>query len=196
MKQPKKTQPAPSKQQLRIIAGQWRGRKLPILTADGLRPTGDRLRETLFNWLTPYLPGARCLDLFAGTGALGLEALSRGADSVTMIESQREVAAQLRSNCATLKADRAELVEASALRWLDQVPQQAYDVLFIDPPFSANLWQQVIDQLEQRAFLADEAFIYVETPKPCELTPPANWTLFRSKAAGAVCARLFIRQKP
>jgi 16S rRNA (guanine966-N2)-methyltransferase len=191
---PKKASPATHR--LRIIGGEWRGRKLPILDAEGLRPTGDRLRETLFNWLTLDLPGARCLDVFAGTGALGLEALSRGAGSVTMIELQGDVAEQLRANCATLGARNVDIIQTNALTWLKQPHEQQFDVVFIDPPFAANLWQQSVDLLEQQALLADEAIIYVETPKDVHLEPPADWSLHRRKPAGAVCAYLYIKNSP
>lgn len=184
-----------STSQLRIIAGRWRGRKLPIPGAEGLRPTGDRLRETLFNWLAPQLPGARCLDLFAGTGALGLEALSRGAASVTMLELQRNVAAQLRTNCQALNAAGAQVLEANAVPWLKQTTEAPFDVIFIDPPFDADLWQAVINTLEERQLLADQAHIYIEKPKGAHLTPPNTWSLHRNKIAGAVCAQLFIRGK-
>lgn len=199
MKRPaKKTSPALSC--LRIIAGDWRGRKLPILTSDGLRPTGDRLRETLFNWLAPWLPGSHCLDLFAGSGALGFEALSRGAAAVTMLELHREVANQLRANCAILGAQNIEIIETNALTWLSQPDRQnsvatpAFDLVFVDPPFAADLWQTVVDALEQQQQLADKALIYVETPEHFHLNPPDNWTLHRRKSTGAVCAHLFIRQ--
>ncbi len=193
---------APVSSSLRIIAGDWRGRKLPILTSDGLRPTGDRLRETLFNWLAPWLPGAHCLDLFAGSGALGFEALSRGAASATMLESHREVARQLRANRTTLGALKADIIEADALAWIrrdrdsDPSAAKAFDLVFVDPPFAADLWQKVLDLLEERRWLADHALIYVETPKDLPLHTPDNWTLHRRKITGAVSAQLYIRQGP
>ncbi len=185
---------------LRIIAGQWRGRKLPILTSDGLRPTGDRLRETLFNWLAPYIPRARCLDLFAGTGALGLEALSRGAESATLLELDRVVASQLRRNCATLDATHADVIETSALDWLSQqngvadAEPRTFDLVFVDPPFAADLWQAAIDALAQHPILAPDAVIYIETPKQVQLQVPEDWLLHRRKQVGAVCCYLFLRQ--
>jgi len=187
---------------LRIIAGDWRGRNLPIVTSDGLRPTGDRLRETLFNWLAPWLPGSRCLDLFAGSGALGFEALSRGAASATMLESHREVARQLRDNCTTLATSRADIIEADALTWISQdrgaAPSaaQVFDLVFVDPPFAADLWQKALDLLEEQHWLADQALIYVETPKDLPLHPPGNWTLHRRKITGVVSAHLYIRHAP
>lgn len=190
--QPKKTPTGNSR--LRIIAGTWRGRKLPILDAEGLRPTGDRLREILFNWLAPHIAGARCLDLFSGTGALGFEALSRGAAGATMLEANRRVAAQLRANCATLNAKNAEVIEADALVWLQHQPRANFDLAFADPPFHADLWQATMEALESGTLLAPQARIYVEAPKGILLTPPDNWRLDKSKAAGAVCAYLFIRE--
>ena len=151
------------------------------------------MRETLFNWLAPQLPGARCLDLFAGTGALGLEALSRGAATVTLLELQRDVAAQLRTNCNTLGATEARVLETSAINWLEQTADAPYEVIFIDPPFNSNLWQAAITALEDRHLVADQAMIYIEKPKAIHLVTPNNWTLHRNKVAGAVSAQLFVR---
>lgn len=190
--QPKKTSTGSSR--LRIIAGTWRGRKLPILDAEGLRPTGDRLREILFNWLAPHISGASCLDLFSGTGALGFEALSRGAAGVTMLEVNRHVAAQLRTNSATLNAGNAEIIEADALAWLQHQPQATFDLAFVDPPFGADLWQATMEALEAGALLAPQARIYVEVPKDLLLSPPGNWRLDKFKTAGAVCIYLFVRE--
>jgi 16S rRNA (guanine966-N2)-methyltransferase len=193
---------APVSSSLRIIAGDWRGRKLPIVTSDGLRPTGDRLRETLFNWLAPWLPGSRCLDLFAGSGALAFEALSRGAASATMLESHREVVRQLRANCTTLATPKADIIEADALSWLNRERQSdsaaldVFDLVFVDPPFAADLWQKAVDLLEERQWLADHASIYVETPKDLPLHPPSNWVLRKRKTTGAVSAQLFVRRSP
>jgi 16S rRNA (guanine966-N2)-methyltransferase len=175
---------------VRIIGGEWRGRKLNFPEIEGLRPTPDRVRETLFNWLQGYLPGARCLDLFSGSGALGIEALSRGAASVTFVDQATEVVSQLRSNINLLKAQNAEIIAASALDWLDRrQPDQEprYDLVFMDPPFNKGL--------ERRSLLREEAMIYIETEKSLALdTLPANWVLHREKAAGQVAYRLFVRQ--
>lgn len=182
---------------VRIIGGEWRGRKLDFPAIEGLRPTPDRVRETLFNWLQSYLPGARCLDLFSGSGALGLEALSRGAASVTFIDQAPEVINQLRSNLNTLKANNAELVLRSAPEWLEQcLPDEEvrYDLVFMDPPFRKGLTVSVCALLEQRQLLADEALIYIETEAELQLKQlPENWQLHREKQAGQVSYRLFLR---
>lgn len=183
---------------VRIIGGEWRGRKLNFPEIEGLRPTPDRVRETLFNWLQSYLPGARCLDLFSGSGALGIEALSRGAASVTFVDQATEVVSQLRSNINLLKAQNAEIIAASALDWLDRrQPDQEprYDLVFMDPPFHKGLVAPICEMLERRSLLREEAMIYIETEKSLTLdTLPANWVIHREKAAGQVAYRLFVRQ--
>ena len=183
---------------VRIIGGEWRGRKLNFPEIEGLRPTPDRVRETLFNWLQGYLPGARCLDLFSGSGALGIEALSRGVASVTFVDQATEVVSQLRSNINLLKAQNAEIIAASALDWLDRrQPDQEprYDLVFMDPPFHKGLVAPICEMLERRSLLREEAMIYIETEKSLTLdTLPANWVIHREKAAGQVAYRLFVRQ--
>ncbi|MBV0934617.1 16S rRNA (guanine(966)-N(2))-methyltransferase RsmD [Marinobacterium weihaiense] len=195
---PRHTAPAAEPSSIRIIGGEWRGRKLDFPAIEGLRPTPDRVRETLFNWLQAYVPGARCLDLFSGSGALGLEALSRGAASVTFIDRAPEVISQLRSNLNRLKAQNAELIGRSAPEWLEQrLPDEEvrYDLVFLDPPFRQGLAGPVCTLLEQRQLLADEALIYLETEKELALDQlPANWQLYREKQAGQVAYRLFLRQ--
>ena len=183
--------------QLRIIGGQWRGRKLPFPDVNGLRPTGDRIRETLFNWLAPDIQDARCLDLFAGSGALGLEALSRGAQLSLLLECDTAAAAQLRANLVLLKASGGKVVNADTLKTLAQGNTDApYDVIFIDPPFQLNAWQVVIDNLEVGNFLADNAIIYIESGRDASYITPSHWQLHRDKSAGQVNYRLFYRQVP
>lgn len=185
-------QNAPSGSQiLRIIAGQWRGRKLSFVNADGLRPTGDRIRETLFNWLMPHLAAARCLDAFSGSGALGIEALSRGAKSVTMIEKAPSAAKQIESNLQLLKSEQAVVVQADCLQWLQQTPPEPFDIVFLDPPFEHDLWQASIEALVENSWLADEACVYIETPKDFTLNTPSHWHLHREKHAGGVSYRLY-----
>ncbi|HWV14319.1 MAG TPA: 16S rRNA (guanine(966)-N(2))-methyltransferase RsmD [Cellvibrio sp.] len=182
--------------QLRLIGGSWRGRKLSFPDVEGLRPTGDRVRETLFNWLAPEIQGARCLDIFAGSGALGLEALSRGAGMGVLIESNIKASAQLRVHLNTLSAENGRVVHGDAVRLLQQGNSELpYHIVFIDPPFSLNLWQTVIDALEAGNWLADDATIYVESGRDSEYHPPINWQLHREKHAGQVCYRLFYREK-
>ena len=183
---------------VRIIGGEWRGRKLSFPEIEGLRPTPDRVRETLFNWLQSYLPGARCLDLFSGSGALGIEALSRGAASVTFVDQAAEVVNQLRGNLNLLKAQNAEIIAASALNWLDhrQPDEEArYDLVFMDPPFHQGLVAPICEMLEQRNLLREEAMIYIENGRRLTLDRlPEGWALYREKTAGQVAYRLFVRQ--
>ncbi|MBL4247970.1 16S rRNA (guanine(966)-N(2))-methyltransferase RsmD [Vibrio fluvialis] len=179
--------------QVRIISGLWRGRKLPVHDAEGLRPTTDRVKETLFNWLAQDIPHARCLDLFAGSGGLGFESASRQADKVTMLEMNPQAFAQLKANIAALKASNIEAVNTDTLAYLKQ-PGQAYDVVFIDPPFRQGLLQETVQLLEQNGWLAANAMIYIESEKELPLTElPESWQLYREKLAGQVCYRLFER---
>ena len=133
---------------VRIISGQWKGRKLPVRDVDGLRPTTDRVKETIFNWLAPHVRGARCLDLFAGSGGLGLEALSRYAEKVTLVEMDKGAADQLRKNLAALGSQQGEVIQADAVSWL-QGPATPFDLVFLDPPFRRELLPQVCELLEQ-----------------------------------------------
>lgn len=179
--------------QIRIIGGRWRGRKLPVPNSPGLRPTTDRVRETLFNWLAPVIQEARCLDCFAGSGALGLEALSRGAASVTLLEQDRAVSAQLTKNLQVLQAQQGQVIIADSLRWLAQ-PGDAFNVVFIDPPFRQGMITNTVATLERHRRLADDAWIYIETETegPSPEVPP-HWQLHREKIAGQVAYRLYIR---
>ena len=181
--------------QIRIIGGQWRGRKLPVPDSAGLRPTTDRVRETLFNWLAPDIQEARCLDCFAGSGALGLEALSRYAASATLLELERSVAQQLSQNLQTLRATQAKVVQTNTLQWLSQ-PGEPFDVVFVDPPFRKGLLQETLTLLEQNGWLAAEALIYVESEvENGAPVAPAKWDLYREKIAGQVAYRLYQRQQ-
>ncbi|AGP42581.1 16S rRNA (guanine(966)-N(2))-methyltransferase [Serratia plymuthica] len=180
--------------QIRIIGGQWRGRKLPVPNSPGLRPTTDRVRETLFNWLAPVIQGARCLDCFAGSGALGLEALSRYAGSATLLEFERPVAQQLEKNLALLQG-KGTVVNTNALSWLAG-NGQPFDVVFLDPPFRKGLLAETVTLLEQQGWLADEAWIYVEAEaESAAADVPANWQLHREKVAGQVAYRLYVRSQ-
>ncbi|MGH1485253.1 MAG: 16S rRNA (guanine(966)-N(2))-methyltransferase RsmD [Cellvibrionaceae bacterium] len=172
--------------QLRIIGGQWRGRKLPIANVDGLRPTGDRVRETLFNWLMGDINGSHCLDLFAGSGALGLESLSRGAKRLTMLEKNTVAARQLAEHCQHLNAQNTQIIQEDALQWLEHQHQEkhAFDIVFIDPPFADNLWEQTLSRLINSELLAPKAIIYIEKPKGKVFTTPPNWQLHREKQTG------------
>ena len=178
---------------IRIIAGQYRGRKLPVLIADGLRPTTDRVKETVFNWLMPYIQDAHCLDCFAGSGGLGFEALSRGASLVTLVELNKSAAQQLTANKALLNANNLNVVQQNALDFL-QNNQQRFSLVFIDPPFRKNLAQQTAQLLNEKS-LTDDALIYVEmeTDNNTQVMP-SHWQLLKEKVAGQVVYRLYQNQ--
>ncbi len=178
--------------QLRIIAGEWRGRKLPVAAVEGLRPTPDRVRETVFNWLMATVPGARCLDCFAGTGALGLEALSRGASKLVAVELSKLAASQLQANLQTLKAGNADLKQGSALSLLDQQATEVFDLVFLDPPFRKGLLEPVCQKLNDNGWLASGASVYIEAESELgQLPVPAGWELVKCKQAGQVSYNLF-----
>lgn len=180
---------------LRIIGGEWRGRRIRFPGTGGIRPTPDRVRETLFNWLMARVPGSRCLDLFAGSGALGLEALSRGAAHATFVERDRDNAAQLRETASALAPGRASVVEADALAWLTR-PQQPFDIVFLDPPFAAGVLTEAMQRLDANNHLAPDPYIYLETPaKAGPPGLPAGWQLHRTGRAGAVGYHLARRTK-
>lgn len=172
---------------LRIIGGLWRGRKLTITDQPGLRPTGDRLRETLFNWLQPYIRDSHCLDLFAGTGSLGFEALSRGAKSATLVEQSHQACKALRTHCQTLGAN-AQIEHIDAIKWLKQAAPQKADIVFIDPPFAEHLWAHAFTYVLPH--LAEDAMIYVETPRNVNVAWPSQWAVYRAKQAGQVTITL------
>lgn len=188
---PKQSANSPSNQ-LRIIGGQWRGRKLSFPSIDGLRPTTDRVRETVFNWLTADIHGAQCLDLFAGSGALGLEALSRGASFVDLVDNARSAASQLRENLQLLDASHGQVSQINATEWLQQNADKSYDIIFLDPPFRQNLAQTCIQLIDQQAMLKPDGWLYLEMGKEETLPVLApNWQLHREKTAGQVCYRLY-----
>ncbi|CAM3138292.1 MULTISPECIES: 16S rRNA (guanine(966)-N(2))-methyltransferase RsmD [Vibrio] len=189
------SQKKPSTGFVRIISGLWRGRKLPVHDAEGLRPTTDRVKETLFNWLAQDVPQAKCLDLFAGSGGLGFEAASRQADKVTMIELNPTAFKQLEKNIAALNSDNLTAINSDALGFLQQAGTP-HHVVFIDPPFRKGLLEQTVTLLESNGWLANDAMIYIETEKELALEGiPTNWHLHREKTAGQVSYRLFERQQ-
>ena len=205
------------KGKLRIISGNWRGRRLSVPDLPGLRPSGDRAREVLFNWLQGYVRGSRCLDLFAGTGALGLEAASRGAGSVVLVEQDRGLCRQLIGLGEQWPGGDVLTVEqADAMRWLERA-EGPFDVVFVDPPFAAGLYAATLDALLRPGLLAPGALVYVEsasrspaplqpsqnpstTPasSPCEAeevaSSPENWSILREKRLGDV--RMQLLQAP
>ena len=163
--------------QVRIIGGTLRGSKLPVPDMPGLRPSGDRARETLFNWLQHEVAGKRVLDLFAGSGALGFEAASRGAAEVVLLERDGLLAQSLRDSARRLKADTVRVEYADAMTWLARPPESRFDLAFLDPPFQANLWGAAAKALSP--WLADTAWVYVEIARSAAFEPPAGWTLHR-----------------
>lgn len=173
--------------QLRIVAGNWRSRLLQIADLPGLRPTSSRIRETLFNWLAPQIHGSRCLDLCAGTGALGIEALSRGAASAVFVEKSRAAARVLIDNLAILDAGNANVAVTDAREYLTESAAAQFDIVFIDPPFAAGLHDELCRLLVEKGWLANTARIYIEFGK--DRTPPClpqDWRVLKNKSAGNV----------
>ena len=181
--------------QLRIIAGKWRSRKLAFPETDSLRPTPDRVRETLFNWLQAEISGSRCLDLFAGSGALGFEAASRGASDVVMIERNSAVFASLEANRQLLDADNIQITNDDGLDWL-QRSKLIFDIVFLDPPYRSGMISRACALLENGQSLEEHAKIYVEhaLDEASEIVIPDNWKCLREKSAGQVVYKLFSRQ--
>jgi 16S rRNA (guanine966-N2)-methyltransferase len=176
---------------LRIIGGNWRGRKLTFPDVEGLRPTGDRVRETLFNWLQPTLGHSRCLDCFAGSGALGFEAASRGAAEVVMVESDRQAVRALRDNAASLQAQQCRIIESRIESFLEQ-GEAPFDIVFLDPPYQAELWSKIARALTDGALIREGALIYLEYPRrQSQPELPANWHCLKEKQAGDVNYALF-----
>lgn len=178
---------------VRIIGGRWRGTRLAVANAPGLRPSSDRVRETLFNWLTPMLPGARVVDLFAGSGALGLEAVSRGAAHAVLVERDASLAAALTATVSRLSAhDSVAVVQGDALAWLSRQPDAAFDLALVDPPFSAELWPQLLPLLLGK--LVPGGWLYVESAQ--ERVPAlagAQWRLHREGRTREVRFALYRR---
>ena len=177
----------------RIIGGQWRGRRLPVADSAGLRPTTDRVRETLFNWLQWEVTDARVLDLFAGSGSLGFEAASRSAAQVTLVEAVKSVSQQLQNNVTLLKTEVVEVITHDALGWLETQSATPYDMVFIDPPFRQGLADKTLQLLDQRNWLAADNTVYLETEKEWPLKLPANWRVTKEKTHGQVCFRLLTK---
>lgn len=181
------------KNQLRIIGGQWKRRLLPFASIEGLRPTPDRVRETLFNWLMWDIPNAQVLDLCTGSGALAFEALSRGAASVLMIEPNPVQAGFLKQNRQLLKAEHCTLKVAPAQQVLAQLTQ-TFDVVFLDPPYALNLWQELAELADP--CIKPGGYIYVEADRELEqLDLPPHWQLLKQTKAGTVQAALYQKQE-
>jgi len=183
--------------ELRIIGGQWKRTKLTFPLLDGLRPTPSRIRETLFNWLHHDIAQTNCLDLFAGSGALGFEALSRGAKSVWMIDQAPDACKILKQHQQRLNTDSAHILQRDATQpeSLETLIEQPVDIVFCDPPFNKGLVEPLLKQLEASNLLTADAIIYVETEaKLKQLVAPENWTLNKEKKAGDVIYRLYTKQ--
>jgi len=172
---------------VRIVAGKWRSRLLDIADVPGLRPTSERIRETLFNWLAPVIQGARCLDIFAGTGALGLEALSRGAAEVVFVEKSPVAAATLREHIAMLNVSETAVNETDASDYLRRAPLGEFDIVFLDPPFAADVHEDLCRLLVEEQVLSKNAWIYLEEDraKPAAVIPK-GWQIMKTGLAGNV----------
>jgi len=183
---------------VRIIGGQWRGRKIEFPSIEGLRPTTDPIRETLFNWLQPYLPMSNCLDLYAGSGALGFEAASRGARRVLMVEQDSRVVKTLRMNKELLQAASVQLMHRPALDALNDKRKNndgPFDIVFLDPPFNQGELIECVKRLEESDCLSDDAVIYLECESGLVLDfLPNNWLEHRKKKAGQVAYYLYQRE--
>ena len=179
-------------QRIRIVAGILRGSKIDVVDAPGLRPTPDRVRETLFNWLAPVIVGMRCLDLYAGTGALGIEAVSRGASSCTFVERDPRAAAMLAATLTRLKIENANVMTGDAVAFLNNL-QGSFDLVFLDPPFSNDAWTTISRKLEASSALAEGAWIYLESTGDTAPEVPADWRLHRDARSGNVRHALYQR---
>ena len=171
---------------IRIIAGQWRGRKIEVPDKQGLRPTPNRVRETLFNWLAMYLPGSHCLDLFTGSGALGIEAASRGAKEVLLVEKNHDIVQNLKPQKFIFSNQNLNILHADALQFLKGTPK-AFDIVFLDPPFGQELLLPACCLLEDGGWLSPQALIYLETESDFgNLNLPSSWQIIRQKKVGQV----------
>jgi len=180
---------------IRIIAGTWRSRKLKVLTKTGLRPTPERLRETLFNWLNLEIINSRCLDLFAGSGALGFEAASRGAQQVWLVERDNAIIHCLNQQVNQFAASQIKVIRADALQLLKKKPDSVFDIVFLDPPFNTALLEPCCRLLEQGEWLNTQAWIYLEQATGQTIPHlPSTWHIVRQQKAGLVACYLAYRQ--
>ncbi len=179
---------------IKIIGGKWKGTNLTFYDKPELRPTGNRVRETLFNWLQPNIQGSICLDLFAGSGCLGLEALSRGASKCVMIEKNKRVVNHLAENIEKL-CSSTELIHDDALNYLSSKElSKTFDIVFLDPPFDSIIYESTMRALELNNWLSHDALIYIEARSDSSMFQiPDNWSLFREQVAGNVRYMLYSR---
>ncbi len=183
----------------RIIGGKWRGRIITFNDAEGLRPSTDRIRETVFNWLQPYMFNSICLDVFAGSGVLGFEALSRGADKIVFIEQNIKTVKKINENIALLKTKSASVFHQDALSWLSAVKdadrdKTVFNLVFLDPPFHSDLLANSCGLLEGSGCLAEDAIIYVEHAVDKRFIAPDSWVCLKEKKSGQVSYKLFERR--
>ena len=178
---------------MRIIAGIWRGRKVEYVPQAELRPTTDRIRETLFNWLMPKITGAACLDLFSGSGIFAFEALSRGANSVTAIDNNSQVIASIEKTQEILTAKNLRVIKLDVLDFLEKNREKKYNIIFLDPPYKLNLLNKCLNKINEYNLLLDYGFLYLENDS--EIIVPENWQIHRHKKAGNIHFYLLQRQK-
>lgn len=181
---------------VKIIAGKWRGRLLPVVDESTLRPTPSRVRETLFNWLQQDIVDARCLDLFAGSGALGIEALSRGAKEVCFVELKTPAYASLKKLVDNLQAtQQCQVIQQDAIVWLEQAKAKSltFDIIFLDPPFATTLLKQSLSLLIASGILAEKTLIYVESALLVQQEDlPPSWQILKQQKASEVCYQLIL----
>ncbi len=179
---------------IRIISGKWRGKKLPVKDKEGLRPTTDRTKETLFNWLMHDIRDANCLDCFSGSGSLSFEALSRYAQSAVLLEKDKEAAVQLSTNLNSLNINNGQVLTTDSLNYLKQQSSQQFDIVFVDPPFNKDLVQPCCELLESNGYLTEQALIYVEMESQISnLQLPTTWQLLKEKSTGQVTYQLYLK---
>ncbi|WMY94762.1 MAG: 16S rRNA (guanine(966)-N(2))-methyltransferase RsmD [Arsenophonus sp.] len=179
---------------IRIIGGKWKGRTLSVVDSKDLRPTKNKIRETLFNWLKPVIKKSHCLDCFSGSGALSIEALSHYADSVTLIEIQSSVFVQLIKNLNTLDIKNAKVIKNNTINYLSKKGKNNYNIVFLDPPFYKNLLEKTVWLLEKNGWITKSTWIYIEVPENTNLNIlPTNWKLYRKKKSGKVDYYIYIR---
>ena len=178
--------------QVRILAGQWRGRKINFSPLKNLRPTGCRIRETLFNWLQPHIANSTCLDLFAGSGILSFEALSRGANKVLTLDASAQIIQTIQQQAMQLKTSQLQATQQDAYQFIQQTSTQTYDIIFIDPPFLDQRLTEICAALANNHWLKPKGLIYVEKDKQQIFTAPVAWQLLKDKTAGAVSYQLYI----
>lgn len=184
-----------AKSSIRIIGGKWRSRKVSFETKETLRPTPDRVRETLFNWLASHIVNSVCLDLYAGSGVLGLEALSRGANMVIAVDNDHDNIVQIDKNKETLQAAELMVLHKNVLDWLQGKPIVA-DIVFVDPPYKAKLLIPTLELLQNNGWVHDKSYIYFEDDQPIEPNMlPANWSIWRQSKAGNVYYYLAIKEQ-